>query len=521
MRIHLKFGFASAAASAASHTELSSARRHLSLCKPMVICLDGKMEAHSSRRIPKIYGRIMEALRKEIRRLRGVQRYNIQTFRRQPWQEISGSFGDLGTLLPIMIALANNKSISLLSTLVFGGLANVFTGLFFGIPLPVQPMKAIAAVALRQRFNEAETISAGIFVAAVIGFFSFTGLLQWFTKKIPIPVIKGIQMGTGLSLVTYSGTLLQTPLGWFDYQFWSLAIAIIAFLALLWTPSSTKVPYALIILLSGIVGSFLWRPFGYRDGLPSLGIWRPHVVIPLPSEFSTGTLQAGLGQVPLTTLNSVVAVTFLAADILPNVQAPLVTSMGLSVMAMNLVGCWFGSMPVCHGSGGLAAQYRFGARSGASIIFLGLLKLLLGLFAGDFTTRILSGFPIGLLAVMVVAAGLELANVGESLNSASVRDLRVCKDDDSDVEAGGNRSSDRIMKDLTDEEKKRRWSVMLITVGGILAFRNDAVGFLAGMLCHWSFKLQDGWELRRSQAEGQIRLEDERQGEGSRILPQE
>jgi len=62
---------------------------------------------------------------------------------------------------------------------------------------------------------------------------------------------------------------------------------------------------------------------------------------------------------------------------------------------------------------------------------------------------------------------------------------------------------------------------MLITVGGILAFRNDAVGFLAGMLCHWSFKLQDGWELRRSQAEGQIRLEDERQGEGSRILLQE
>lgn len=479
------------------------------------------MEARPSRRIEKAQGQVMEALRKEMRRLRVVQRYNVETFCRQPWQEISGSFGDLGTLLPIMIALANNKAISLSSTLVFGGLANIFTGLFFGIPLPVQPMKAIAAVALRHHFNEGETISAGIFVAAVIGFFSFTGLLQWFTKNIPIPVIKGIQMGTGLSLVVYSGTLLRVPSGWFDYQIWSLALVFIAFLALLWTPLSARVPYALIILLLGTVGSLLWRPFEYMDGSPLFGIWKPRLLVPSPSEFSTGALQAGLGQVPLTTLNSVVAVTFLAADLLPNVQAPSVTSMGLSVMTMNLVGCWFGSMPVCHGSGGLAAQYRFGARSGASIIFLGLLKLLLGLFAGHSTTGILSGFPAGLLAVMVIAAGLELANVGESLNSASARDLRVYKDDNSDVEAVGNRDNDKLMKNLTDEGKKRRWSVMLITVGGILAFRNDAVGFLAGMVCHWSFRLQDRWELRRSQREGHIRLDDDRQGEESRSLLQE
>ncbi len=420
-----------------------------------------------------------------------------------------------------MIALSNNKSISISSTLVFGGLANIFTGIFFGIPLPVQPMKAIAAVALRQHFNEAETISAGIFVAAVVGFFSFTGLLQWFTKKIPIPVIKGIQMGTGLSLVMYSGSLFQLPSAWFDYRFWSLIIAFVAFMALLWTPFSARMPYALIILLLGTIGSLLWAPFESRDRLPLLDIWRPHLLVPLPSEFSTGTLQAGLGQVPLTTLNSVVAVTFLAADLLPDIQPPSVTSMGLSVMAMNLVGCWFGSMPVCHGSGGLAAQYRFGARSGASIIFFGLLKLLLGLFAGQFTSGTLSGFPAGLLAVMVVAAGLELAKVGESLNSTGARDLRVNEIEDADVGAVGNIDNDKKMRHLTDEEKKRRWAIMLITVGGILAFRNDAVGFLAGMLCHWSFILQDRWDLYRSRREGHIRLEDERQGEGPRGLLQE
>jgi hypothetical protein len=66
---------------------------------------------------------------------------NIATLRASPLAEISGSLGDLGTLLPLMIALAVNNSISLSATLVFSGLWNILTGVVFGIPLPVQPMK--------------------------------------------------------------------------------------------------------------------------------------------------------------------------------------------------------------------------------------------------------------------------------------------------------------------------------------------------------------------------------------------
>src|SRR4051794_787186 len=66
---------------------------------------------------------------------------NWGTFRRSPWAEVSGALGDLGTLLPLMIALAHQGSISLSSTLVFSGVYNVLTGVIFGIPLPVQPMK--------------------------------------------------------------------------------------------------------------------------------------------------------------------------------------------------------------------------------------------------------------------------------------------------------------------------------------------------------------------------------------------
>ena len=461
---------------------------------------------------------LQEHAQQAKQRFLDVQRYNLRTFRSQPLTEISGSLGDLGTLLPILLALSQGY-VSLSSTLVFAGLANILTGLFFGIPLPVQPMKAIAAVALARGFSPAEVSSAGLFVAGVIGFLSFTGLIQWFTRLVPIPVIKGIQAGTGLSLIIYGGQLIEIQLSshWLDTVV-LVIVVLLAFVALLGSPMFPRVPFALLILLIGVILSL---PEGFDNHAPfGFGIWKPYVSIPSPKSFRVGALEAGLGQVPLTTLNSVIAVSFLSADLLPKVQAPSPTEMGLSVMAINLVACWFGAMPVCHGSGGLAAQYRFGARSGASVIFLGLVKLALGLFAGKFTQNIFSEFPKSLLSIMVIAAGLELVNVGESLNTEGARDLKELEGDAGDENTGDEGDSPRV-KSLPEVERKRRWAVMLITVGGILAFKNDAVGFLAGLLCHWSFKVQDRLELRRSQREGRIRLGNDSPSGDSPLLRHE
>lgn len=459
---------------------------------------------------------IREYAQQAKQRFLDVQRYNLRTFRSQPLAEISGSLGDLGTLLPILLALSLGY-VSLSSTLVFAGLANILTGLFFGIPLPVQPMKAIAAVALARKFTREEVSSAGLFVGGVVGFLSLTGLIQWFTRKIPIPVIKGIQVGTGLSLITYGGKLVEIEFSSHLINNLFLVVAVLlAFLALLGSPIFPRIPFALLILAVGILRSL---PHGVETHPPfGFGIWTPHISIPSPSSFRVGALDAGLGQIPLTTLNSIFAVSFLSADLLPKVPAPTPTAMGLSVMAMNLVGCWFGAMPVCHGSGGLAAQYRFGARSGSSVIFLGLIKLLLGIFAGKFTSNLFAGFPNSLLSIMVIAAGLELANVGETLNTMGAIDLRGIdeRNHEGDID---NDSAER--KDLTEVERKRRWAVMLITVGGILAFKNDAVGFLAGMLSHCSFGIQDHLEARRSQREGSIRLGQDFPSEESPILRHE
>ncbi|KFY45718.1 hypothetical protein V495_02837 [Pseudogymnoascus sp. VKM F-4514 (FW-929)] len=405
---------------------------------------------------------------------------NWETLKRSPLAEISGALGDLGTLLPLMIALAVQNSISLSSTLVFSGLWNILTGAIFGIPLPVQPMKAIAAVAISRSFTISETVSAGFFVSGIVLIFSVTGLLHWFTSVIPTPVVKGIQVGAGMSLILSAGTSLLQPLGWTspswaDNRIWGIG----AFLALLWTQSFSRFPYALVIFVIGIVLSFLLTG---PSNLPSLAIWHPHFLVPSWASFKTGAIDAGLGQLPLTTLNSVIAVSFLSADLLPHLPAPTVTSLGLSVGLMNLIGGWFGAMPVCHGSGGLAAQYRFGARSGASIIVLGLFKVVMGLVFGETLVGLLHQYPKSLLGVMVLASGIELAKVGETLNNGA-RDLW----EESEAAGPSGGPVAQAFRTPTNEERMQRWTVMVMTIGGLLAFKNDAVGFLAGMLCHWAY----------------------------------
>ncbi|KAL4872419.1 hypothetical protein BDV12DRAFT_162172 [Aspergillus spectabilis] len=429
-----------------------------------------------------------------LQSLRSITEYNVSTFRRQYVSEIAGSLGDLGTFLPIALALAANNTISLASTLIFSGLFNIVTGLFFGIPLPVQPMKAIAAVAIAQSFSPGSIAAAGMFVATVLFVGSVTGLLQWFTRVIPIPVVKGIQVGAGLSLVMAACTTLH-DLGWIhpswaDNRLWAIGV----FIALLLTNStSRRLPYALVVFIIGLVLAFVRSALA--SNLPSFSIWHPHIVVPVGHQWTKGAIDAGLGQLPLTTLNSVVAVVHLAADLLPSVPTPSVTAIGLSVSFMNLLGCWFGAMPVCHGSGGLAAQYRFGARSGASVIFLGVVKLVVGLVFGESLVDLLHRFPKALLTVMVIAAGLELVRVGESLNTSGARDLAT------EVAGSSSRSQ------LSEEERTRRWMVMVVTVGLLVGFKNDAVGFVAGMLCHWAYELPGlVHRTRHRWTEGRVRL---------------
>lgn len=361
-------------------------------------------------------------------------------------------------------------------------------------------MKAIAAAALASHASQRDTLAAGALVGAAVLLLSVTGLLRRLAVCTPVPVVKGIQFGAGLSLVLSAGSGMLGRLGWgpdnpLDNRTWAIA----AFLLLILTARAPRFPYALVVFVAGLVLAIAAVATAGGNGrLPGWHIWHPYTII--PGFASPHAWSMAIAQLPLTTLNSVIAAAALASDLMgPSFPGPTptVTELGMSVAAMNLVGCWLGAMPVCHGAGGLAAQHRFGARSGASIILLGSLKLFLGLFLGATLLDLLGSFPRSILGVMVAAAGLELARVGQSLNHGASDLWEDSISANADADGGGLGRVVKRHRDISDEERQERWTVMLITTAGILAFRNDAVGFIAGVLTHVAYQLSHTLERRR------------------------
>jgi MFS superfamily sulfate permease-like transporter len=123
----------------------------------------------------------------------------------------------------------------------------------------------------------------------------------------------------------------------------------------------------------------------------------------------------------LTLLNSVFAVSFLANRLFPgNGTRSTPRKIAVSVGLMNLVACPFGGMPVCHGSGGLAAQHAFGARTGWSMIILGAVKLATGLWFGALALAWMQAFPHTVLGVFLLLAGVALARASRFWHGRSI-----------------------------------------------------------------------------------------------------
>lgn len=353
--------------------------------------------------------------------------------------EASGALGDLGTFIPLTVSLVVVCNLDLGSILFFAGIIGIVAGFLFNQPAPLQPMKAIAAVAIAGALSPGSIAAAGIGVGAVLFLLGITGLVEVIDRWVPRSVVRGIQLGVGLKLLI-KGISLVDGGAWLSIDGWLLA-AVAAAVVLLAT-GSQKFPTALVLFVAGLLLLLLVRPEVF-NGL-SLGWAGPRLVIPTPNEWQQGLLQGTLAQMPLTVLNSVIAVCALSADFFP--KRPIGTRpMALHLGLLNLISCWFGAMPMCHGAGGLAAQYRFGARSGGSLVMLGGAMVLIAVTLGSTAVGLLAAYPAGILAVLLAFAGAELA-----------LPARKCKGADEFLPA-------------------------VITAGGCLAV-NTAVGFAMGLL---------------------------------------
>ncbi len=353
--------------------------------------------------------------------------------------EISGSLGDLGTFIPLLVGMSITNGLDFAAALFFAGLFNIITGLAFSIPMAVQPMKAIAAVAISEHLPLGQILAAGIWTSLIIFILGITGLITAVNRWVPKPVIRGLQLGLGLQLIQ-GGIRLVRDTG----TVWgldSISIGIAGFALVLILASSRKVPSALILFAAGLGLAIAANP-GVLSSI-RLGFNLPHWVPLALDDFRHSFFRAAVPQIPLTTLNSVIAVCALSVDLFPDRPARP-RRVALSVGLMNLVSGWFGAMPMCHGAGGLAGQYRFGARSSASILFLGSVKLILAVFFGGSLLALLHIYPKSILGVLLGVSGLELSLVA------------------------------------TDQTGRMAATVMLATAAAVLALNNTATGFAIG-----------------------------------------
>ena len=363
--------------------------------------------------------------------------------------EIAGSLGDLGTFLPLLVGMAAQNGLDFAASLFFAGLFNIVTGLAFSIPMAVQPMKAIAAVALTEGLTVAQICAAGATVSLVILVLGLTGLVDWLNRAIPRPVVRGLQLALGLTLLMKGLQMIAQTNTWVgadSYLTGAIAALIVVALAF-----SARVPSALVLFGLGLLLAVWRRP----DLVLSLGlhVTFPHWSPPAWSDFLTAFPKAALPQIPLTTLNSVIAVCALSADLFPERKAEP-RRVAVSVGAMNLVAAWFGAMQMCHGAGGLAGQYRFGARTNGAILFLGSVKLLVAIVFGGSLMALCQVFPAGVLGVMLAVSGLELALV------------------------------------TRDQTARTDAYTMLLTAGVCLGLNNIALGFVLGIVLSWGLSLR-------------------------------
>lgn len=352
--------------------------------------------------------------------------------------ELSGGLGDLGTFVPIAASMIIVCGMDGGSVLFFAGLANIMAGVAFNQPLPVQPMKAIAAVAIAEGLAPGEIAAAGFLTGAIVLALALTGLVTVAERWIPRPVVRGIQLGVGLKLAA-KGMTMALGGGWGTLDGHLLALG--ATLLVLATARLQRFPSALILFVAGIA----LIPLEQLDTVAqaSLGWSGPVWIWPTLEQWELGLTRGALPQLPLTLLNSVIAVCALSGDLFPG-RAIGTRPMAISVGLMNLTTCLFGAMPACHGSGGLAGQHRFGARTGGSVVVLGLSKIVLGILFGSAVGVVLAAFPSAVLGVLLAFAGLEL--------SLPARET----------------------------QGREGFFVVVATAGGILAL-NAAVGFLVGL----------------------------------------
>jgi sulfate permease, SulP family len=341
--------------------------------------------------------------------------------------ELAGSLGDLGTILPLSIAMILINGLNPLGLFLGVGVFYIFSGLYFRVTSPVEPMKVISAYAIATGITAVQIQASSLWICVFLLIIGGTGMISLIGRYIPKPVIRGVQLSTGVLLISQGvklmlgGSKLQALHGKAEPYLTiqnlgpvpvglviGLILCVLTFLLL----ENRRLPAAIIVVGAGLLSGIFW---GTHEGLHQIhpGFFLPKMLpfgLPSGGDFTFALLVLVLPQIPMTLGNAVIANADLSEQYFPN-QGHRVTQRALCIsMALaNLMSFFLGGMPMCHGAGGLASRYRFGARTGGSNLIIGFIFICLAILLGKDLLGVIYLLPMSALGILLIFAGAQLS----------------------------------------------------------------------------------------------------------------
>jgi MFS superfamily sulfate permease-like transporter len=320
--------------------------------------------------------------------------------------EFAGAFGDLGTLVPFLVAYLAVLKMDPAGVLFAFGLAMLVCGFVYRTPIPVQPMKAAGAIATTQAaqtltLTPAMVDGASLVTGLIWLILGLTGTAGRVAKLVKRPVVVGIILGLGFGFMIEGAKMMS--------ENWWIGGAALLGTSLLLT--NRVVPAMFLLLLFG-AGYGVFSDPTLVEALRSVQI-EPKLPAFALSALSWNDLLIGavflaLPQVPLTLGNAVIAITEENNHLFPDrplSEGKIATSTGL----MNLLSAGVGGVPMCHGAGGMAGHVQFGARTGGAVVILGAVLLATAIFFSGSVGTLLRFFPTSILGVILFLTGAQLA----------------------------------------------------------------------------------------------------------------
>jgi predicted benzoate:H+ symporter BenE len=320
--------------------------------------------------------------------------------------EIAGAFGDLGTLIPFVVAYLAVLKMDPFGVLFAFGIGMVVCGFVYRTPIPVQPMKAAGAIATTQAAQTLTITPAMVHGASLVTgliwlVLGLTGTAHRVASLVKRPIVLGIILGLGFGFMIEGAKMMS--------QNWWIGGAALLGASLLLT--NRVIPAMFVLLVFGATYG-IWSDPTLLDALRTVSIELRLPTFELSqltwNDLMIGAVFLALPQVPLTLGNAVIAITEENNRLFPHrpvSEGKISTSTGL----INIFSASVGGVPMCHGAGGMAGHVQFGARTGGAVVILGAILLLTAiLFSGSVGT-LLRLFPPSILGVILFLTGAQLA----------------------------------------------------------------------------------------------------------------